>query len=131
MHRLAVWWEKNRIVGEELIRAGATFPLWCYGLWYLQNTGLLTASTLSLVALAAGVSALQFAVLVTFRKRSGSELKVTRIRYVLVPTLVLGVAIFIWRMSEGEVIRAIVFLIMLSVVAVLTFRFAKRRGMRW
>ena len=47
---------------QELIRAGAALPAWMWVLWYLQNKGVLTASTRTLFAVSFGISALMFSV---------------------------------------------------------------------
>ena len=125
------WYHKHEIIVQEFIRAVATLPFWMGGLWYLQNTGVLAASTPTLLASGAGMSALQFSVLLVLRKRTGQKLQVTRIRYMLILILVVCVAVFIWFMSAGEVTRAVLSAIVVLFLGALTLFIMRRRGIKW
>jgi len=121
----------RKIIVEELLRSGCVFLLSMWGLWYLQNKGVLALSTLSLLAVSAGVSAVVFSVLVVVRRRTGKDFMLKRVRYLLVLLWVGGVPVFIWRMLEGEITRAVLFLIGMLFVSLLLFIFRKRIGLEW
>jgi hypothetical protein len=125
----------RRIIVQELIRAGCVFLLLMYGLAYLQNTGVLALSTLSLLAIGVGVSAVVFSALVVVRTRTGKEFMLKRGRYLLLVLLVFGVPVFIWRMLEGEVTRAVLLAIGMLFVVLSLFIFRKKlqekAGLKW
>jgi len=125
----------RKIIGGELLRAGCIFLLLMWGLWYLQNMGVLALSTLSLVATGAGISAVVFAVLVVLRTRTGKEFMLKRGRYLVTLTLLVGVPVFIWLMLEGEVTRAVLCAIGMLFVCLSFFIFRKRlqekAGLKW
>jgi len=125
----------KKIIVEELIRAGCVFLLLMWVLAYLQNRGVLALSTLSLLAAGAGVSAAVFSVLVVLRRRTGKEFMLKRGRYLLILLLVGGVPVFIWRMLEGEITRAVLLLIGMLVVGLSFFIFRKKlqekAGLKW
>lgn len=131
MRKIIVWYHEHKIIVQEFIRAAACLPVWMYGLWYLQNTGVLTASTQTLLAFGAGMVVLQFSVLVVLRKRTGWKLQVARFRYMLIVILVVSAAVFIWRMSEGEVAHAVLFTAGMLFLGLLTFLVMRRRGIKW
>jgi hypothetical protein len=119
------------IIVQELIRAGCVFLLLMWPLWYLKNTGVLAVSTSSLFAASGGISAAVFAVLVVVRRRTGKEFMLKRVRYLLILLLVGGVPVFIWRMLEGEITRAVLLLIGMLFVGLSLFIFRKRIGLEW
>jgi hypothetical protein len=125
----------RKIIGGELLRAGCIFLLLMWGLWYLQNMGVLALSTLSLVAIGAGISAVVFAVLVVLRTRTGKEFMLKRGRYLVTLTLLVGVPVFIWLMLEGEVTRAVLCAIGMLFVCLSFFIFRKKlqekAGLKW
>lgn len=121
----------RKIIVEELLRAGSVFILLMWGLWYLRNTGVLAASTSSLFAVSGGVSAVMFSVLVVLRKRTGKEFMLKRVRYLLVLMLVGGVPVFIWRILEGEITRAVLLAIGMLFIGLSLFIFRKRIGLEW
>ncbi|MGB5925164.1 MAG: hypothetical protein WBH01_03625 [Dehalococcoidia bacterium] len=125
----------RKIIGGELLRAGCIFLLLMWGLWYLQNMGVLALSTLSLVATGAGISAVVFAVLVVLRTRTGKEFMLKRGRYLVTLTLLVGVPVFIWLMLEGEVTRAVLCAIGMLFVCLSFFIFRKKlqekAGLKW
>jgi len=121
----------RKIIVEELIRAGCVFLLSMWVLGNLKNTGVLALSTLSLLAVGAGVSAAMFSVLVVLRRRTGKEFMLKRGRYLLTLSLVVGVPLFIWRMLEGEITRAVLLLIGMLFVGLLLFVARKKIGLRW
>ena len=125
----------RKIIVEEILRAGGVFLLSMWGLWYLQNKGVLALSTLSLLATGAGVSAVMFSVLVVLRKRTGKEFMLKRVRYLLVLMLVGGVPVFIWRILEGEITRAVLLAIGMLFVGLSFFIFRKKleekAGLKW
>jgi hypothetical protein len=125
----------RNIIVQELIRAGCVFILLMWGLWYLQNKGVLALSTSSLLAASGGVSAVVFSVLVVVRTRTGKEFMLKRGRYLLILLLVGGVPVFIWRMLEGEITRAVLLLIGMLFVGLSLFIFRKKleekAGLRW
>jgi hypothetical protein len=125
----------RKIIGGELLRAGCIFLLLMWGLWYLQNVGVLALSTLSLVAIGAGISAVVFAVLVVLRTRTGKEFMLKRGRYLVTLTLLVGVPVFIWLMLEGEVTRAVLCAIGMLFVCLSFFIFRKKlqekAGLKW
>jgi hypothetical protein len=125
----------RKIIGGELLRAGCIFLLLMWGLWYLQNVGVLALSTLSLVATGAGISAVVFAVLVVLRTRTGKEFMLKRGRYLVTLTLLVGVPVFIWLMLEGEVTRAVLCAIGMLFVCLSFFIFRKKlqekAGLKW
>jgi hypothetical protein len=125
----------RKIIVQELIRAGCVFILLMWGLWYLQNKGMLALSTSSLLAASGGVSAVVFSVLVVVRTRTGKEFMLKRGRYLLILLLVGGVPVFIWRMLEGEITRAVLLLIGMLFVGLSLFIFRKKleekAGLRW
>ena len=121
----------RKIIGEELLRAGGVFILLMWGLWYLQNRGVLAGSTSSLFAVSGGVSAAVFSVLVVLRRRTGKEFMLKRVRYLLILMLVGGVPVFIWRILEGEITRAVLLLIGMLFVGLSLFIFRKRIGLKW
>ena len=121
----------RKIIVQELLRAGSVFILLMWGLWYLRNTGVLAASTSSLFAVSGGVSAVMFSVLVVLRKRTGKEFMLKRVRYLLVLMLVGGVPVFIWRILEGEITRAVLLAIGMLFIGLSLFIFRKRIGLEW
>jgi hypothetical protein len=125
----------RNIIVQELIRAGCVFILLMWGLWYLQNKGVLALSIPSLLAASGGVSAVVFSVLVVVRTRTGKEFMLKRGRYLLILLLVGGVPVFIWRMLEGEITRAVLLLIGMLFVGLSLFIFRKKleekAGLRW
>jgi len=121
----------RKIIVEELLRAGGVFLLSMWGLWYLQNRGVLAVSTSSLFAVSGGVSAAVFSVLVVLRRRTGKEFMLKRVRYLLILLWGFGVPLFIWRMLEGEVTRAVLFLIGMLFVSLLLFGLRKKAGLKW
>jgi len=125
----------RRIIVQELIRAGCVFLLLMYGLAYFQNTGVLALSTLNLLAIGVGVSAVVFSALVVVRTRTGKEFMLKRGRYLLLLLLVFGVPVFIWRMLEGEVTRAVLLAIGMLFVGLSLFIFRKKlqekAGLKW
>ena len=121
----------RKIIVEELLRAGGVFILSMWGLWYLQNRGVLAVSTSSLFAVSGGVSAAVFSVLVVLRRRTGKEFMLKRVRYLLILMLVGGVPVFIWRILEGEITRAVLLLIGMLFVGLSLFIFRKRIGLKW
>ncbi|MBA7652556.1 hypothetical protein ES703_60391 [subsurface metagenome] len=125
----------RKIIVQELIRAGCVFLLLMYGLAYLQDTGVLALSTLSLLAIGVGVSAVVFSALVVVRTRTGKEFMLKRGRYLLLLLLVFGVPVFIWRMLEGEVTRAVLLAIGMLFVGLSLFIFRKKlqekAGLKW
>ena len=131
MRKIIVWYHEHKIIVQELIRAVATLPFWMGGLWYLQNTGVLAASIPTLLAFGTGISALQFSVLVVLRMRTKWKLQVARIRYMLIVILVVSTAMFIWRISQGEVAHAVLFTAGMLFLGLLTFLVMRRRGIKW
>ena len=121
----------RKIIVEELLRAGCVFLLLMWGLWYLQNKGVLALSTSSLFAVSGGVSAAVFSVLVVLRRRTGKEFMLKRVRYLLIWMLVGGVPVFIWRILEGEITRAVLLLIGMLFVSLLFFGLRKKAGLKW
>ena len=121
----------RKIIVEELIRAGCVFILSMWVLGNLKNTGVLALSTLSLLAVGAGVSAAMFSVLVVLRRRTGKEFMLKRGRYLLTLSLVVGVPVFIWRMLEGEITRGVLLLIGMLFVGLLLFVAREKIGLRW
>ena len=121
----------RKIIVEELLRAGGVFLLSMWGLWYLQNRGVLAVSTSSLFAVSGGVSAAVFSVLVVLRRRTGKEFMLKRVRYLLILLLVGGVPLFIWRMLEGEITRAVLLLIGMLFVCLLLVGLRKKAGLKW
>ena len=123
------------IIVQELLRAGCVFILLMSGLWYLKNTGVLALSTSSLFAVSGGVSVAVFSVLVVVRRRTGKEFMLKRGRYLLILLLVGGVPVFIWRMLEGEITRAVLLLIGMLFVGLSLFIFRKKleekAGLKW
>jgi hypothetical protein len=121
----------RKIIVQELIRAGAALPAWMWILWYLQNKGVLAASTWTLFAVSFGISTVMFSVLVVVRRRTGKEFQLKRVRYLLILLLVFGIPVFIWRMLAGEVTRAILFAVGMLFVCLLLFIVRKKAGMEW
>ena len=121
----------RKIIVEELIRAGGVFLLLMWGLWYLQNRGVLAVSTSSLFAVSGGVSAAVFSVLVVLRRRTGREFMLKRVRYLLILLWGGGVPVFIWRMLEGEITRAVLLLIGMLFMSFLLFGARKKIGLEW
>jgi hypothetical protein len=123
------------IIIQELIRAGGVFLLLMWGLWYLQDRGVLALSTLGLLATGAGVSAVVFAVLVMVRTRTGKEFMLKRGRYLVILTFLVCVPVFIWRVLQGEVTRAVLFAIVVILVSLSFFIFRKKleekAGLKW
>ena len=123
------------IIMQELIRAGCVFILLMWGLWYLQDRGVLALSTSSLFAASGGISAVMFAVLVVVRMRTGKEFMLKRGRYLVTLALVVGVPVFIWLMLEGEVTRAVLSAIGMLFVCLSLFSFRKKlqekAGLKW
>ena len=117
------------------MRAGGVFLLLMWGLWYLQNRGVLAVSTSSLFAVSGGVSAAVFSVLVVLRRRTGKEFMLKRGRYLLILLLVGGVPVFIWRILEGEITRAVLLAIGMLFVGLSFFIFRKKlqekAGLKW
>jgi len=125
----------RKIIMQELLRAGGVFILLMWGLWYLQDRGVLALSTSSLFAASGGISAVVFAVLVVVRTRTGKEFMLKRGRYLVTLALVGGVPVFIHRMLTGEVIRAVLFAIVMIFVCLSFFIFRKKleekAGLKW
>jgi len=121
----------RKIIVEELMRAGGVFLLLMWGLWYLQNRGVLAVSTSSLFAVSGGVSAAVFSVLVVLRRRTGKEFMLKRVRYLLILLLGPGVPLFIWRILEGEITRAVLLLIGILFVCLLLVGLRKKAGLKW
>jgi len=121
----------RKIIVEELMRAGGVFLLLMWGLWYLQNRGVLAVSTSSLFAVSGGVSAVMFSVLVVVRRRTGKEFMLKRVRYVLISMLGVGVPVFIHLILEGEITRAVPLLIGMLFVCLLLFGLRKKAGLKW
>jgi hypothetical protein len=125
----------RKIIVQELLRAGCVFILLMWGLWYLQNKGVLALSTSSLLAGSGGVSAVVFSVLVVVRTRTEKEFMLKRGRYLLILLLVGSVPVFIWRMLEGEITRAVLLLIGMLFVGLSLFIFRKKlqekAGLKW
>jgi len=121
----------RKIIVEELLRAGVVFALLMSGFVYLQNKGVLAASTSTLLAVSGGVSVVMFSVLVVLRRRTGKEFMLKRVRYLLILVLVFGVPVFIWRILEGEVTRAILSAVGVLFVCLLLFIVRKRIGLEW
>jgi len=121
----------RKIIVQELIRAGCVFILLMWGLWYLQDKAVLALSTLSLLAIGGGVSAGMFAVLVVVRTRTGKEFMLKRVRYLLILLWGGGVPVFIWRMLEGEITRAVLLLIGMLFLSFLLFGARKTIGLEW
>ena len=123
------------IIVQELIRAGCVFLLLMWILGNLKNAGMLALSTSSLLATGGGVSVAVFSVLVVLRRRTGKEFMLKRGRYLLILLLVGGVPVFIWRMLEGEITRAVLLLIGMLFVGLSLFIFRKKleekAGLRW
>ena len=126
-----VWYHKHEIIMQELIRAVIALPLWMGGLWYLGNTGVLVISPQVALIVSVSLSTVMFSVLVVLRKRTGQKLQVTRIRYMLILILVVCVAGFIWFMSQGEVIRAVLSAIVVLFLGALTLFIMRKRGSKW
>jgi len=131
MRKIIVWYHEHEIIVQEFIRAGAALVGWMWGLWYLGKIGVLVISPQVALIVSVGLSALMFSVLVVLRKRTGWKLQVTRIRYMLVLIVVLGAAGFIWLMSQGEVIRAVLIAAVMLFLGLLTLFIMRRRGMKW
>ena len=125
------WYHKHEIIMQELIRAVIALPLWMGGLWYLGNTGVLVISPQVALIVSVSLSTVMFSVLVVLRKRTGQKLQVTRIRYMLILILVVCVAGFIWFMSQGEVIRAVLSAIVVLFLGALTLFIMRKRGSKW
>jgi|GEM_PF-2200819 len=125
----------RKIIVQELLRAGGVFILLMWGLGNLQNKGVLTLSTPSLLAASGGVSAVVFSVLVVVRRRTGKEFMLKRGRYLLILLFLGGVPVFIWRMLEGEITRAVLLLIGMLFVGLSLFIFRKKlqekAGLKW
>ena len=125
----------RNIIVQELIRAGCVFLLLMWILGNLKNTGVLALSTSSLLAAGGGVSAAVFSVLVVLRRRTGKEFMIKRGRYLLTLLLVGGVPVFIWRILEGEITRAVLLLIGMLFVGLSFFIFRKKlqekAGLKW
>jgi hypothetical protein len=119
------------IILQELLRAGCVFILLMWGLWYLQNKGMLDLSTSNLFVVSGGVSAVVFSVLVVVRMRTGKEFMLKRVRYLLVLLWGGGVPVFIWRMLEGEITRAVPLLIGMLFLSFLLFGARKKIGLEW
>jgi len=113
------------------MRAGGVFLLLMWGLWYLQNRGVLAVSTSSLFAVSGGVSAAVFSVLVVLRRRTGKEFMLKRVRYVLISMLGVGVPVFIHLILAGEVTRAVLLLIGMLFVCLLLVGLRKKAGLKW
>jgi len=125
----------RKIIVEELLRAGGVFILLMWILGNLKNAGVLAVSTSSLFAASGGVSAAVFSVLVAVRRRTGKEFMLKRGRYLLILLLVGGVPVFIWRILEGEITRAVLLLIGMLFVGLSFFIFRKKlqekAGLKW
>jgi len=119
------------IIVQELIRAGCVFLLLMWILGNLKNTGVLALSTSSLLAAGGGVSAAVFSVLVVLRRRTGREFMLKRVRYLLILLWGGGVPVFIWRMLEGEITRAVLLLIGMLFMSFLLFGARKKIGLEW
>lgn len=121
----------RKIIVEELMRAGGVLLLLMWGLWYLQNRGVLAVSTSSLFAVSGGVSAAVFSVLVVLRRRTGKEFMLKRVRYLLILLLGFGVPVFIHLILAGEVTRAVLLLIGMLFVCLLLVGLRKKAGLKW
>ena len=125
----------RKIIVEELLRAVCVFIFLMWILGNFKNAGVLAVSTSSLFAAGGGVSAAVFSVLVVLRRRTGKEFMLKRGRYLLILLLVGGVPVFIWRMLEGEITRAVLLLIGMLFVGLSLFIFRKKleekAGLRW
>ena len=119
------------IIVQELIRAGCVFLLLMWILGNLKNTGVLAVSTSNLFAASGGVSAAVFSVLVVLRRRTGREFMLKRVRYLLILLWGGGVPVFIWRMLEGEITRAVLLLIGMLFLSFLLFGARKKIGLEW
>ena len=131
MTKIMAWYHKHEIIMQELIRAVIALPLWMGGLWYLGNTGVLVISPQVALIVSVSLSTVMFSVLVVLRKRTGQKLQVTRIRYMLILLLVVCVVGFIWFMSQGEVIRAVLSAIVVLFLGALALFIMKKRGGKW
>ncbi len=129
MEKITSWYHKHEITVQEFIRAGAMLPIWMGGLWYLGNTGMLVISPQVALIIGVSLSTVMFSVLVVLRKRTGQKLQVTRIRYMLILLLVVCVSGFIWFMSQGEVIRAVLSAIVVLFLGALTLFIEKERNL--
>jgi len=121
----------RKIIVEELLRAGGVFLLSMWGLWYLQNKGVLALSTSSLFATGAGVSAVVFSVLVVLRRRTGKDFMLKRVRYLLILLWGFGVLGLIRLILAGEVIQAVLLLIGMLFMSLLFFGLRKKAGLKW
>ena len=121
----------RKIIVEELLRAGGVFILLMWILGNLKNAGVLAVSTSSLFAASGGVSAAVFSVLVAVRRRTGKEFMLKRVRYLLLLLLGFGVPVFIWRILEGEITRAVLLAIGMLFIGLSLFIFRKRIGLEW
>jgi len=125
----------RKIIVQELLRAGGVFILSMWILGTLKNKGVLALSTLSLLAAGGGVSAAMFAVLVVVRTRTGKKFMLKRGRYLVTLALLVGIPVFIWRMLEGEITRAVLFAIVMIFVCLSFFIFRKKleekAGLKW
>lgn len=121
----------RKIIVEELIRAGCIFLLLMWGLWYLQNKGMLILSTSNLFAVSGGVSSVVFSVLVVVRRRTGKEFMLKRVRYLLILLWGGGVPVLIRLILEGEVTRAVLLAIGMPLMSFLLFGARKKIGLEW
>lgn len=125
----------RKIIVQELIRAAMILIALIWGSAYLHKTGVLAVPASSLIAASVGVSAAVFAVLVVVRTRTGKKFMLKRGRYLVTLALVVGIPVFIWRILEGEITRAILFAIVMIFVCLSFFIFRKKleekAGLKW
>jgi len=119
------------IILQELIRAGCVFLLVMWILGNLKNTGVLAASTSSLLAAGGGVSVAVFSVLVVVRRRTGREFMLKRVRYLLILLWGGGVPVLIRLILAGEVTRAVLLAIGMPFMSFLLFGARKKIGLEW
>ncbi len=113
------------------MRAGAGMIFWMAGLYGLDYIGVIAISAGQSLAISAGISTVMFSVLVVLRTRTGKEFMLKRVRYLLILLLVFSIPVFIWRISAGEVTRAVLFAVGILFVCLLLFIARKRVGMKW
>ena len=121
----------RKIIVQEFLRAVCVFIFLMYILGNFKNAGVLAVSTSSLFAASGGVSAAVFSVLVVLRRRTGKEFMLKRVRYLLILALVFGVPVFIWRILEGDITRAVLLAISMLFIGLSLFIFRKRIALEW
>jgi len=97
----------RKIIVQELLRAGCVFILLMWGLWYLNNRGVLALST------------------------SRKEFMLKRVRYLLILLWGVGVPVLIRLILAGEVIQAVLLAIGMPFVSLLLFGIRKKIGLEW